>query len=62
MARRDRLLKPLVTEVSNEIFEDSKIVSSNSCFQPKGGFFYVFEWKEECQKGRNQLSSVNLEK
>jgi len=62
MVRRVRLLKPLVTEVSNEIFEDSKIISSKPCFQPKGGFIYVCEWKEEFQKGRKQLPPISLEK
>jgi hypothetical protein len=34
-----KILKPEFCEVSEDIFADP-------CFQPKGGFKYVFEWKD----------------
>jgi len=55
----DKILKPDSSEVSEEIFGDAQNISSNPCFQPKGGFKYVFEWKDgtEHEKGSTRLFS-----
>ena len=45
-----KILKPEFCEVSEDIFADASLISFDPCFQPKGGFKYVFEWKDGTDK------------
>jgi hypothetical protein len=47
-----KILKPEFCEVSKDIFADASLISFDPCFQPKGGFKYVFEWKDGTEKKR----------
>jgi hypothetical protein len=53
---RVKILKPDASEVNEDIFADDRIISSNPCFQPKGGFSYVFEWKEGTEHKKGKIS------
>ncbi len=41
-----KILKPEICEVSEDNFADASLISFNPCFQPKGGFKYVSDWKD----------------
>jgi hypothetical protein len=51
---KSKTLHPELSEVSEDIFSDSKISASTPCFQPKGGFSYVYEWTTERKKGNSK--------
>lgn len=56
--KKTKLLKPELCEVNENNFAHHRIISSKPCFQPKGGFTYVYEWKEgtERKKGKKNNS------